>query len=131
MKRARLAAALTGALALPTLAACTATTTPAGAGDARTITVTSTDTACTLSKDRAPAGNLVYTIKNQGHQVTEFYLYGDDGRRILGEVENLGPGLSRDLMLNVPAGTYLPTCKPGMVGQGIRSRFTVTGSGSG
>jgi iron uptake system component EfeO len=44
-------------------------------------------------------------------------------------VENVGPGLSRDLVINVPAGRYVPACKPGMVGKGIRTDFTVTGSG--
>ena len=39
------------------------------------------------------------------------------------------PGLSRDLVVNVPAGNYVPACKPGMTGKGIRSDFTVTDSG--
>jgi iron uptake system component EfeO len=122
-------AVLVSALALPTLAACTDNTTTAGKADARTINVTSTDDACTLSTDHAPSGHLVYKVENQGDKVTEFYLYGEDGRRIVGEVENVGPGLSRELVINVPAGRYVPTCKPGMVGRGIRSDFTVTDSG--
>ena len=32
-------------------------------------------------------------------------------------------------MINVPAGKYVPACKPGMTGKGIRSDFTVTDSG--
>jgi iron uptake system component EfeO len=117
------------AVALPALAACTDNTTTKASGSDRTITVTSTDDGCDLSSDRAPAGNLVYKIRNQGSKVTEFYLYGKDGLRIVGEVENVGPGLSRDLVVNVPAGDYVPACKPGMAGNGIRSDFTVTGSG--
>ena len=130
MKHPRLAVALVGTLALPVLAACTDnTTSAAGKGDDRTISVTSTDDSCDLSTDKAPSGNLVYKVKNQGNKVTEFYLYGEDGLRIVGEVENVGPGLSRDLVINVPAGRYVPACKPGMVGKGIRSDFTVTDSG--
>lgn len=130
MKHPRLAVALVGTLALPVLAACTDnTTSAAGKGDDRTISVTSTDDSCDLSTDKAPSGNLVYKVKNQGNKVTEFYLYGEDGLRIVGEVENVGPGLSRDLVINVPAGKYIPACKPGMVGKGIRSDFTVTDSG--
>jgi iron uptake system component EfeO len=125
----RLAVALVAAVALPALAACTDNTTTKASGSDRTITVTSTDDGCDLSSDRAPAGNLVYKIRNQGSKVTEFYLYGKDGLRIVGEVENVGPGLSRDLVVNVPAGDYVPACKPGMAGNGIRSDFTVTGSG--
>ena len=134
MKHSRLAAAVTAALTLPALASCTDNSS-GGAGasgqDDRTISVTSTNDSCELSTDRAPSGNLVYKVKNQGDQVTEFYLYGEDGLRIVGEVENVGPGLSRDLVINVPAGTYVPTCKPGMVGKGIRSTFTVSKSSEG
>lgn len=126
MKHPRIAAAVVAAMALPALAACTDNTSSAkGEGD-RTINVTSTDDRCELSTDTAPSGNLVYKVKNQGSQVTEFYLYGEDGLRIVGEVENVGPGLSRNLVINVPAGTYVPACKPGMKGKGIRSSFTVT-----
>ena len=131
MKHHRMTGALMAALALPALASCTDNTTSSagpGSGDARTISVTSTDDSCELSTDKAPAGNLVYKVKNQGDKVTEFYLYGEDGLRIVGEVENVGPGLSRDLVINVPAGEYIPACKPGMVGKGIRSAFTVSRS---
>jgi iron uptake system component EfeO len=123
------ALALAVALALPALAACTDNTSSATGGrDARTISVTSTDDSCWLSTDTAPAGNLVYQVQNKGSRVTEFYLYAEDGLRIVGEVENVGPGLSRSLVLNVPPGSYVPACKPGMVGKGIRSDFTVTGA---
>src|SRR3954468_4322735 len=129
MSRPRSTATLAVALALPALAACTTNTTTKATGTDRTISVTSTDQKCELSQSEAPSGNLVYKVKNNGSKVTEFYLYGDDGLRIVGEVENVGPGLSRDLVINVPAGKYVPACKPGMVGKGIRSDFTVTESG--
>jgi iron uptake system component EfeO len=46
----------------------------------------------------------------------------------MGEVENIGPGLTRQLIVEVPdGGTYTTACKPGMVGDGIRAPFTVTG----
>jgi iron uptake system component EfeO len=130
MTHPRLAAALVAALALPALAACTDNTSSSSSskGGDRTISVTSTDDSCKLSKDEAPSGNLVYKVKNNGSKVTEFYLYGEDGLRIVGEVENVGPGLSRNLVINVPAGKYVPACKPGMAGKGIRSDFTVTRS---
>jgi iron uptake system component EfeO len=128
VKRPRPALILVAALALPALAACTDNTAARSGGDGRTITVTATDDGCDLSADSAPAGNLVYKVRNKGSRVTEFYLYARDGRRVVGEVENVGPGLTRNLVLNVPAGSYVPACKPGMVGKGIRSRFTVTGT---
>jgi iron uptake system component EfeO len=135
VKHPRLAAALVAAISLPALAACTDNSSSAAdgadAGDGRTITVVSDDDSCELSADEAPSGNLVYKVRNEGSKVTEFYLYAEDGLRIVGEVENVGPGLSRDLVINVPPGEYVPACKPGMVGKGIRSEFTVTDSGDG
>jgi iron uptake system component EfeO len=129
VKHPRPALLLVAALSLPALVACTDNAPSAsGSRDGRTIMVTSTDDGCDLSAHSAPAGNLVYKVHNKGSKVTEFYLYAEDGQRIVGEVENVGPGLTRDLVLNVPAGSYVPACKPGMVGKGIRSHFTVTGS---
>jgi len=43
-------------------------------------------------------------------------------------VENVGPQLSRQLVVNAPAGKYVTACKPGMTGEGIRADFTVTES---
>ena len=45
----------------------------------------------------------------------------------MGEVENIGPGLKRDLIVELPTGKYQAVCKPGMVGDGIRGDLTVTG----
>ncbi|MDT7640105.1 MAG: iron uptake system component EfeO, partial [Pseudonocardiales bacterium] len=59
-----------------------------GAGS---ITVNASDTACEVSKAEAPAGKITFEIANKGTKVTEFYLYGT-GDRIMGEVENIGPG---------------------------------------
>ncbi|MBN9758774.1 Ferrous iron transport periplasmic protein EfeO [Pseudonocardia sp. Ae406_Ps2] len=120
-------ASLTVAAAL--LAGCTSTAPAAqGPGDGGPITVNATDTACEVSTPQAPAGNVTFRITNAGSKVTEFYLYAT-GDRIMGEVENIGPGLSRDLIVEVPdGGTYTTACKPGMSGDGIRAPFTVTGS---
>jgi iron uptake system component EfeO len=113
------------------LAACTSTapTAPGAGGGAAggPITVAANDTACDVSATEAPAGNISFSINNAGSKVTEFYLYGT-GDRIMGEVENIGPGLTRQLIVEVPdGGTYTAACKPGMVGDGIRSPFNVTG----
>ena len=37
------------------------------------------------------------------------------------------PGLTRDLIVELPAGKYQAVCKPGMAGDGIRGPLTVTG----
>jgi iron uptake system component EfeO len=119
-------------IAAVALAGCTSTAptqTNAGGGTAGgPITVKASDTACEVSATAAPAGNITFSVNNAGSKVTEFYLYGV-GDRIMGEVENVGPGITRQLIVEVPdGGTYTTACKPGMVGDGIRSPFTVTGN---
>jgi iron uptake system component EfeO len=117
--------------ALLAVAGCTdnvpAATGPAG--DARTLSVTSSDTACTVSAVSAPSGPLTFAVTNTGTAVTEFYLLASDGLRIVAEVENIGPGITRELVLTAPAGNYFAACKPGMAGAGIRAAFQVTDSG--
>ncbi|MFN8024463.1 MAG: iron uptake system protein EfeO [Acidimicrobiales bacterium] len=128
-RRSSIAAALMLTL---TAAACTdnaADDTGAGTGGA--IAVSSTDDACEVAATEAPSGNLVFEITNDGSQVTEFYLLGEDGLRIVGEVENIGPGITRNLVVSATPGTYVTACKPGMTGDGIRGTFTVVeGEGS-
>ncbi|MBJ7453891.1 MAG: peptidase M75, partial [Blastococcus sp.] len=46
---------------------------------------------------------------------------------VMAEVENIAPGLSRPLLVELPAGEYEIACKPGMTGDGIRNPLTVTG----
>jgi iron uptake system component EfeO len=96
-------------------------------GGSTTIAVTSTDTVCTVGASSLPAGRHTFTITNKGSKVTEFYLYAA-GDRVVGEVENIAPALRRDLVIELPAGTYQAACKPGMLGTGIRSTLTVSGS---
>jgi iron uptake system component EfeO len=117
-------------LATPLVAACTENAPSDGdSGSDRTVTVTSTDDGCKLSSTEAPAGKLTFEVTNDGAEVTEFYLLREDGQSIVGEVENIGPQLSRELVVNAGEGTYVTACKPGMKGDGIRSDFTVTKSG--
>ena len=100
-----------------------ATADPAGA-----ITVNATDTACEVSRTTAPAGQVKFTVTNSGGKVNEFYVYGENDR-VVGEVENISPGLTRDFIVDLSEpGTYQTACKPGMAGDGIRADFTVTGS---
>lgn len=128
--RARLLplAAVTAA-GLLALTGCVANATATDSPNAG-LTVDSSADACAVSAAEAPSGNLSFTVTNSGDQVTEFYLLAEDGLRIVGEVENIGPGLSRDLVVQLAPGNYLTTCKPGMVGDGIdKTAFTVTDSG--
>ena len=101
---------------------------PNAAVDGDAIAVTSTGDACRVATNAASSGTVAFDVKNDGSQVTEFYLMADDGLRIVGEVENIAPGTSRTLTATVQPGNYVTVCKPGMVGLGVgRSPFTVTG----
>jgi iron uptake system component EfeO len=131
MPRSALCAVACAALVLPFAAGCVANE-PAGASavGAGALKVDSSATACTLSAATAPSGTLTFSVTNSGTDVTEFYVLAEDGLRVVAEVENLGPGLTRDLVVQARPGAYVTQCKPGMVGEGIRSDFTVTDSGT-
>jgi iron uptake system component EfeO len=91
------------------------------------VTVTASDSACELSGTEGATGANTFVITNNGSKVTEFYVYGE-GERVMGEVENISPGLQRKLIVQLgQPGTYQTACKPGMVGDGIRGDFKVTG----
>jgi iron uptake system component EfeO len=113
---------------LLTLAAC-ASKDADGSKAADTIAVSSTDDACDVGSTELPAGTHRFQVTNDGSKVTEFYVYGD-GEKVVAEVENIAPGLSRELLAELPAGEYEAVCKPGMVGDGIRQPLTVTGEAS-
>ncbi|MGA9100701.1 iron uptake system protein EfeO [Aeromicrobium sp.] len=108
-------------LALVGLTACAEESASGGA-----LTVDAGDSSCKVSATKLDAGPLTFKVTNNGSKVTEFYVYAE-GDRIMGEVENIGPGLSRDLVVDLPKGTYEGACKPGMVGDGVRETLTVTG----
>jgi iron uptake system component EfeO len=90
------------------------------------IRVTSSADGCELAKTELEAGTHTFDVRNTGTKVTEFYVYAP-GDRIMAEVENIGPGLSRKLIVELPAGEYEGACKPGMTGKGIREAITITG----
>lgn len=114
-------AALT--LAVLALTGCTDNTASNSADG--TVRVSSTESECTLSTTEVKAGKNTFSVTNDGSQVTEFYVLAEDGLRILSEVENIGPGITRDLTVNLAEGTYKTSCKPGMVGDGIIGDLTV------
>src|SRR4051794_30494945 len=129
--RARSCTSLAGVGALATLAltACGGSSSDAGPSDAEgadAIAVAATDDACDVATAELDAGVHTFSVTNTGSKVTEFYVYAE-GDRVMGEVENIAPGVARDLRVELPAGDYQAACKPGMVGDGIRSDLTVTG----
>ncbi|GAA2288191.1 peptidase M75 family protein [Nonomuraea roseoviolacea subsp. roseoviolacea] len=119
-----------GVLALLCLAACgsgeQATTGAAAPGKPGKITVAASDTECKVAATEVAAGTSTFAITNGGSKVTEFYVFAA-GDRVMAEVENIAPGLTREVVAELPAGAYETACKPGMVGKGIRNPLKVTG----
>lgn len=108
---------------LPPLSGCAQN---ASVGSAQaTISVVSRDDACELNPRQTPAGVVKFAVANKGSQESEFYLLAADGN-VVGEVEDIGPGLTRELKVTVTAGDYLANCKPGMKGAGQKVAFQVT-----
>ncbi|MFG2299911.1 iron uptake system protein EfeO [Actinacidiphila glaucinigra] len=93
------------------------------------ITVTATDSACEVSKTTFPAGHVRLAVENKGSKVTEVYVYTPSDQ-IVTERENIGPGTKATITAEIKAGTYQIACKPGMKGDGIRQKITVTGKGA-
>jgi iron uptake system component EfeO len=117
-----------GLAVLLATAACSGSDRTAPTSGKGPIAVEASDTACTVERTEAAAGTIEFTVRNTGSEVNEFYLYGE-GDQIVGEVENLTPGLTRTFHVDVSTpGTYQTACKPGMKGKGIRAPFTVTGA---
>ncbi|MFE4673581.1 iron uptake system protein EfeO [Streptomyces sp. NPDC056723] len=113
------------AAALAAVTGCTQKSDAKSDGD-RVVEVTATDDKCDVSKTEFPAGHVELSIENKGSKVTEVYvLFPDD--RIVSERENIGPGTKQKLTAEVKAGSYEIACKPGMKGDGIRQKVTVTG----
>lgn len=93
-----------------------------------TITVAASDDFCQLSKTTALTGVSTFVVTNNGTRPTEFYVYGA-GDRVMGSVGIISPGLQRRLAVHIPdPGRYYTSCKPGLIGDGIRADFVVTGN---
>ena len=120
---------LAASLLIP-LAACTDKTEASGTGSGGggTVKVTSTDDECLLSKDQVSRGTVVFEITNKGTKITELHFESEGGKTIVGEVENIGPAITRKLVVQAAPGTFEVVCKPGMVGNGNRTKFVVTES---
>ncbi|MEE4544429.1 iron uptake system protein EfeO [Streptomyces sp. V4-01] len=98
------------------------------AGDASdrksTVAISITDKDCAPSPATVPAGSVKFDVTNKDSaKVTEAELM--DGGKMLGEKENLTPGLSGDFTLTLDAGTYEVYC-PGA--DTSKTKFTVTGA---
>ena len=109
------------ALALP-LAGCVENS----SGDG--IDVQAKEDTCTVATNSVESGTRTFSITNEGERVTEFYVLADDGLRVIAERENITPGSTADLTVQLEPGTYYTACKPGLRGPNVgQAEFTVTG----
>jgi iron uptake system component EfeO len=116
--------ALPALVAVLTLTACVAAPDP-GTG-ARVGVDAGT---CVLSTTTVPAGPVTFSVQNTGSDAAEFYVYGPDGTTVLSEVENVGPGITRDLVVELAAGAATATCRTGDGDDGVSTALTVEASG--
>lgn len=115
---------LSASLALGSLTACAD---KVDASQSTNFTVAATDDVCTVSGAEATTGTSTFEVTNNGEKTTEFYVYTSVGR-VVGEVENIGPGATRKLVVQITdPGDYTLTCTPGMVGDGFSQTLKVTG----
>jgi iron uptake system component EfeO len=120
------AVALVATASLISLAGC------AEKGDAKdsgAIQVTASDTACEVSKKEFPAGHVELSVENKGSKVTEVYIYAPDNT-VVTERENIGPGTTAGITVELQPGSYEIACKPGMKGDGVRQKVRATGQGA-
>jgi len=103
-----LAIGAAGALAAAGLAACGDDDSGGSDKAGSKIEVTATDTECKVGRTEAAAGTVTFTIANKGSKVTEFYVYAA-GDRVMSEVENIVPGVSRYSGTSWPLGSVRTT----------------------
>jgi iron uptake system component EfeO len=119
---------ITAVLALAGLAVagCDRKDNRAAAG-ATTVKIELTDDACTPSPASIPSGPVTFQVTNvSASKVTEVELLREE--TILGEKENLTPGLSGSFSLRLEAGSYTVYCPNAKT---EKTAFTVTGGGGG
>lgn len=121
--------ALLGATAVLTgvgllAAGCAKTDDSKAAPGATTVNVTITDAGCQPNPTSVPAGPVTFKLTNKdSSKVSEAELLRDES--IMGEKENLSPGLSSSFSLKLDAGKYQMYC-PNAATE--KFDFTVTGA---
>jgi iron uptake system component EfeO len=117
-----LATALACVVAAALLSACGDSDTKGG----ETVNVGISDAGCSPANLKLTAGPKNFVIKTTGSgKVTEYEIL--DGTRILGERENLTPGVEGKFSLNLPAGEYSSYCPNGTSAE--YGKVVVSGTG--
>jgi len=94
-------------------------------GGGKSVRVKLTDAGCDPARLTLPAGGTTFEVTNDGADaVSEFEVL--DGDRIVGEVENLAPGLSGRFSITLKPGRYVTYCPGGKTVE--RGTLVVTGA---
>ena len=127
---------LAAALLVPIATACTES------GGEADVQVSLRDDAVTLDPTSGAAGSLTFSVTNDGSDTHEIEIFRGDvdpstlpiegnvasteGLTLVDEVEDITPGSSADLTVDVEAGSYVIMCNlPGHFEQGMYSTFDV------
>ena len=110
------------------LAACGgsgATPGPATPVPSGVIAIEAREYQFTPSTTTVLAGAVTFSIKNAGSQEHEFKIFKGD--QVVGEVQAIGPGLTKDATVTLEAGEYTFMCKLNGHDQlGMKGTLTVT-----
>ena len=120
---------LSAALVLPAALVLTACSSAPAVGST-TVAVTAGDGTCEVARTSVPAGVVTFSVANTGAGATELYVYDETGTTILSEVENVGPGVTRALVVELAEGTAVVGCRSDGASDLIRTDVTVTASGA-
>ena len=119
----------------------TTATSPAGGGTA--IAATEKDFSIALDSTEVAAGEVTFTINNEGPSAHEFVviatdtapgdlpvkdgLVEEDGITVVDEAEDIAPSTTASLPIDLEAGSYVIICNlPGHYEQGMNVGLTVT-----
>ncbi len=147
----RLAMAVLALFLAVTTVGCGSSSKPSSVGSASEsgewgpVAITEKDFGIAASTAQAPAGEVTFSIHNDGPSVHEFVVIKtdlDDGKLPLvadgsevdedqlegvGEQEDIQPGAKATLSLNLEPGQYVLICNiPGHYSKGMHSSFTVS-----
>jgi iron uptake system component EfeO len=109
------------------VAACSSPAVPSAPGSAETgvVVVNASEYKFDPATITVPAGSVTFRVTNSGAEEHEFEIF--EGETIVDEVEGLVPGITRDLTVDLAAGSYTYVCKlPGHEEQGMTGTLTVS-----
>jgi len=134
------------ALTVFPVAACASDGSGSTAADEETVAVTLDDGVVTLTPDAVSAGAVALTATNEGTQVHEFEVLGvpegvdanalpvqdnvadvaSQGLEVVDEIEDIAPGTTAELSLDLEPGTYVVICNlAGHYAMGMHATLTV------